>query len=216
MGAAGAQQLSSMNPLEPLRGQRPCSASTAHGSTAHTFNLTGGSGSGPGMKVATVRCYSAAEQWQKRARRRGPGHIPARGGSGAPPGGPWLARETPAGCPRQASPAWAIALLGGAPAGSGPGTSPCIDGLSLVSGMVVPQHPAGSNHTHDGRWAWRTCCGNDLARTGSTLTYYTMGRWPPRSCVGQGGQWRAQEVGGHVQLDQAGVRPALAPASLGY
>src|SRR5215207_4243326 len=147
--------------------------------------------------------------------KRGPG-MPACGGSGAPPGGPWLARETPAGCPRQASPAWAIALLGGAPAGSGPGTSPCIDGLSLVSGMVVPQHPAGSNHTHDGRWAWRTCCGNDLARTGSTLTYYTMGRWPPRSCVGQGGQWRAQEVGGHVQLDQAGVRPALAPASLGY
>jgi hypothetical protein len=40
--------------------------------------------------------------------------------------------------PRQASPAWAIALLGGALAGSGPGTSPCIDGLSLVTGMVVP------------------------------------------------------------------------------
>ena len=27
------------------------------------------------------------------------------------------ARQTPAGCPRQASPAWAIALLGGALAG---------------------------------------------------------------------------------------------------
>ena len=44
-------------------------------------------------------------------------------------------KETPAGCPRQASPAWAIALLGGALAGSGPGTSPNIDGLSLVTGM---------------------------------------------------------------------------------
>jgi hypothetical protein len=31
-----------------------------------------------------------------------------------------------------------IALLGGALAGSGPGTSPCIDGLSLTTGMVVP------------------------------------------------------------------------------
>jgi hypothetical protein len=37
---------------------------------------------------------------------------PARGGSGAPRRGPWLARETPAGCPRQASPTGAIALLG--------------------------------------------------------------------------------------------------------
>jgi hypothetical protein len=81
---------------------------------------------------------SWAEQSQKRARRHGPRHTPARGGSGAPPGGPWLARETPAGCPRHTSPAWAIALLGGALAGSGPETSPCIDGLSLVSGMVVP------------------------------------------------------------------------------
>jgi single stranded DNA-binding protein len=65
----------------------------------------------------------------------------------------------PAGCPRQASPAWAIALLGGALAGSGPGTSPCIDGLSLVTGMVVPQPPAGSNHAHSGGLlalhAWR-------------------------------------------------------------
>ena len=33
----------------------------------------------------------------------------------------------------------ATALLGGALAGSGPGTSPCIDGLSLVTGMVVPK-----------------------------------------------------------------------------
>jgi hypothetical protein len=61
-------------------------------------------------------------------------------------------KETPVGCPRQASPAWAIALLGGALAGSGPGTSPCIDGLSLVSGMVIPQPLVGSNHAHgDGR-----------------------------------------------------------------
>jgi hypothetical protein len=51
-------------------------------------------------------------------------------------------KETPAGCPRTSEPRLAIALLGGALAGSGPGTSPCIDGLSLVTGMVVPQRPA--------------------------------------------------------------------------
>ena len=46
--------------------------------------------------------------------------------------------------PRQASPA-GNRLAGGALAGSGPGTSPYIDGLSLVSGMVVAQHPACAN-----------------------------------------------------------------------
>src|SRR5215210_1026855 len=60
---------------------------------------------------------------------------------------PKQVRPPPA-APRQASPAWAIALLGGALAGSGPGTSPCIDGLSLVSGMVIPQSLVGSNHAH--------------------------------------------------------------------
>jgi hypothetical protein len=69
------------------------------------------------------------QTWTRHARPRG---------SDAPPGGPCLARQTPADCPRQASPATAIALLGGALAGSGPGTSPCIDGLSLVTGIVVP------------------------------------------------------------------------------
>jgi hypothetical protein len=48
--------------------------------------------------------------------KRGPG-MPARGGSGAPPGKPCSARETPAGCPRQASPAWAITLFRGSPGG---------------------------------------------------------------------------------------------------
>jgi hypothetical protein len=68
--------------------------------------------------------------------KRGPG-TPARGAA-------TLRRRTlagkadPADCPRQASPATAIALLGEALAGSGPGTSPCIDGLSLVTGIVVP------------------------------------------------------------------------------
>jgi hypothetical protein len=82
-------------------------------------------------------------------------HLPARGGSGAPRvADPWLARETPAGCPRQASPTRAIALLGGALAGSGPGTSPCIDGLSLVTAMVVPPPPVCSNHAHYRGWAW--------------------------------------------------------------
>jgi hypothetical protein len=33
-------------------------------------------------------------------------------------------------------------LARGALAGSGPGTSPYIDGLSLVTGMVVPKRPS--------------------------------------------------------------------------
>jgi hypothetical protein len=52
--------------------------------------------------------------------------------------------------PDKRAPPGAIALLGGALAGSGPGTSPYIDGLSLVTGMVVPQHAACSNHADDG------------------------------------------------------------------
>jgi hypothetical protein len=51
--------------------------------------------------------------------------------------------------PPTSEPRPATALLGGALAGSGPGTSPCVDGLSLVSGMVAPPRPARSNHTHD-------------------------------------------------------------------
>jgi hypothetical protein len=65
-------------------------------------------------------------------------HVPLAGAAALRVRGPWLARQTPAGCPRQASPAMTIALVGGALAGSGPGTSPCIDGPSLTTGMVVP------------------------------------------------------------------------------
>jgi hypothetical protein len=83
------------------------------------------------------------QRWTRPARSRGQRRSAWRTLAG---------KETPAGCPRQASPAWAIALLGGALAGSGPGTSPCIDGLSLVTGMVIPQPPAGSNHAHYGGW----------------------------------------------------------------
>jgi hypothetical protein len=46
----------------------------------------------------------------------------------------WQGRPPPAAPDKRAPPA--TALLGGALAGSGPGTSPCIDGLSLVSGGV--------------------------------------------------------------------------------
>jgi hypothetical protein len=70
--------------------------------------------------------------------KRGPGTSRSRGQRRSARRGPLAGKGDPAGCPRQASPAWAIALLGGALAGSGPGTSPCVDGLSLTSGMVVP------------------------------------------------------------------------------
>jgi hypothetical protein len=53
---------------------------------------------------------------------------PARGGSGAPHRGPWLARRPPPAAPdKRARPA--IALLGGALAGSGPGTSPYVGAI---------------------------------------------------------------------------------------
>jgi hypothetical protein len=60
---------------------------------------------------------------------------------------PRRGRPPPAAPDKRAPPA--TALLGGALAGSGPGTSPCVDGLSLVTGMVVPQRLTCSNHAHD-------------------------------------------------------------------
>jgi hypothetical protein len=71
----------------------------------------------------------------------------------------------------------AIALSGGAPAGSGPGTSPCIGGLSLTSGMVVPQHPAGSNHLQDGALAWTTWPGKAAQSWRHQACTRTPGSW---------------------------------------
>jgi hypothetical protein len=53
---------------------------------------------------------------------------------------PTQGRPPPAAPDKRAPPA--TALLGGALAGSGPGTSPCIDGLSLVTSRVIPQQPS--------------------------------------------------------------------------
>ena len=61
--------------------------------------------------------------------KREPG-TPARGGSGAPRRGPCRGKVDPRRLPPTSGPRPATALLGGALAGSGPGTSPCIDGLS--------------------------------------------------------------------------------------
>jgi hypothetical protein len=92
--------------------------------------------------LGTARLRWHVDQtWTRHARSRGQRRSASRALAG---------KETPAGCPRQVSPARAIALLGGALAGSGPGTSPNIGGLSLVTGMVVPQHAACSNHADDG------------------------------------------------------------------
>jgi hypothetical protein len=43
-------------------------------------------------------------------------------------------------------------LVRGSPGGVWARDIPCIDGLSLVTGMVVPQLPACSNHAHYGGW----------------------------------------------------------------
>jgi hypothetical protein len=57
----------------------------------------------------------------------------ARGGSGAPHRGACLARQTPPADPDKRAPP-GNRLAGAALAGCGPGTSPYIDGLSLVTG----------------------------------------------------------------------------------
>ena len=72
---------------------------------------------------------------------------PARGGSGAPHRGPWLARR-PRRLPPTSEPRLAIALLGGALAGSGPGTSPYV-GAVPGHRHGGPQRPARSNPAHD-------------------------------------------------------------------
>jgi hypothetical protein len=94
------------------------------------------------LRTARIR-WRVDQTWTRHSRSRGQ----RRSASRTLPG-----KETPAGCPRQASPARAIALLGGALAGSGPGTSPYIDGLSAASGMVIPQRCTCSNRTEDGGW----------------------------------------------------------------
>jgi hypothetical protein len=58
------------------------------------------------------------------------------------------ARQTPAGCPRQASPA-GNRLVRGSPGGVWAKAIPYIGGLSLVS-EVIPQRLTCSNPTHDG------------------------------------------------------------------
>jgi hypothetical protein len=76
-----------------------CVAFALVGTGADRLIVQGDTGSCGSMQI------SRAEPWQNRTPRpRGLRHTPARGGSGAPRRGPWLARETPAGCPRQASP----------------------------------------------------------------------------------------------------------------
>jgi hypothetical protein len=101
--------------------------------------------------------------------------------------------------PRQASPARAIALLGGALAGSGPGTSPCIDGLSLVTAMGYPSLlPVQTIRTTAASWL----------RT-------PPGRPPSRSTAGRTVRWawhdRSEASGRAGALPAA---PALAPLPL--
>jgi hypothetical protein len=129
-------------------------------------------GPGPGTSSLSALTQSGFPGWRQRpverrpaGDRRGavgsqrvwPNHGTGRSRSRGQRRSAWrtlAGKVDPRRLPPTSEPAWAIALLGGALAGSGPGTSPCIDGLSLVSGMVVPRHPAGSNHIQDGGLAW--------------------------------------------------------------
>src|SRR4029453_9541870 len=56
--------------------------------------------------------------------------------------GPRAGKVAPRRLPPTSEPRPATALLGRALAGSGPGTSPSIDGLSLVTSTVIPKRPS--------------------------------------------------------------------------
>jgi hypothetical protein len=119
----------------------------------------------------------------------GPG-MPARGGSGAPPGGPWLARQTPAGCPRQASPRLGDRLVRGSPGGVWARDIPLYR-RAVPASMVVPLPPACLTHTHQGGCLGRMArCRNVEAfarqavpSLGSCLSLVRCGPWwRHRSC----------------------------------
>src|SRR4030095_13242771 len=101
---------------------------------------------GPSTWANDVRLETAGDRYEPLGSdgmwtTRGP-RTPARGGPRRSASRTLPGKEPPAGCPRQASPARAIALLGGALAGSGPGTSPCIGGGALGPHTVGTQPPA--------------------------------------------------------------------------
>jgi hypothetical protein len=139
---------------------------------------TAGDGWRP-LGTARLR-WHVDQTWTRHARSRGQ----RRSASRTLPG-----KETPAGCPRQARPARAIALLGGALAGSGPGTSPYI--------RAVPGHrhggtPASCLFKPRGRW-WvlgRHGTTRPITPGGRELVRGGWGRWDsnpaPRCCPVQG------------------------------
>jgi hypothetical protein len=78
--------------------------------------------------------------------KRGP-DTPAREGSGAHHRGPRLARQTPPAAPDKRAPP-GNRLARGSPGGVWARDIPCIDGLSLVRG-VLAQRLTCSNRAHD-------------------------------------------------------------------
>jgi hypothetical protein len=76
--------------------------------------------------------------------KRGPAK-PARGAATLRLADLCLARQTPPAAPDKRAPP-GNRLVRGSPGGSGPGSSPCIGGLSPVTGMVVAQPLVCSNH----------------------------------------------------------------------
>jgi hypothetical protein len=91
--------------------------------------IQGGSGSCGSVQIswAELRQNRARPTCRRHARSWGQRRSASRGLA-------WQGRPPPAAPDKRAPPA--TASVGGALAGSGPGTSPCIDGLSLVSGGV--------------------------------------------------------------------------------
>jgi hypothetical protein len=96
--------------------------------------------------TAGERCgpLGSAGMWT----RRGPAH-PARGGSGAPHGGPWQARQTPADCPRTSESRLGDRLVRGSPGGVWARDIPLYRRAVPNHRHGGPQHAARSNRAHD-------------------------------------------------------------------
>jgi hypothetical protein len=174
--------------LEPLSGR--ISASYALGRRPHPYRGSARGLVSPGSQLRPAQQCTAGDRceplgsdgvWTK----RGPG-MPRLWGQRRSASRILASKGDPAGCPRQASPTRAIALLGGAMAGSGPGTSPLYRGLSLVTAVVVPSTlRVQTTRTMVGAWAiWHH--EPDRLR---------LGRWdsnPVPCCFasrGRGGEW---------------------------
>jgi hypothetical protein len=114
------------------------------------------------------------------------------------------ARQTPPAAPTS-EPRQVTALVGGALAGSGPGTSPCIDGLSLVTAMGYPSLlPVQTIRTTAASWL-RTPPGRPPSRStaGRTVRWAWHDRSEASACSRAGRRRGPGSCGWSAKLSQA-------------